>query len=296
MNALRSELKVLLTGSKGMLAKEFVSGCRNRKDYIIIAPEEEECNITDISSIKNAVNSINPQVLINCAAYTDVDACEANQEKAFSVNGEGVENLIQVCKENDILLVHFSTDFVFDGGKKSPYTEEDKQNPLGIYGESKLLGEQYLLNSHAGFFLIRTSWMYGNGWNNFVQAIINNAVNHTEVSVVDDQIGNPTWTRDIVDITLRLLKTEQYGIYNYSNEGECSWYEFACEIIRILQNSENKFHSTKIIPSKSAQLKRAAKRPAYSALSKSKIRAAIGIDIPHWKESLKKFLIEESEL
>ena len=289
-------MNVLLTGSKGMLAKEFIAGCRNRKDYTIIAPEEEECNITDVSSIKNAVNRINPQALINCAAYTDVDACEKNQEKAFSVNGEGVKNLAQVCEENDILLAHFSTDFIFDGGKKSPYTEEDEPNPLSIYGASKLLGERYLLNSHVKFFLIRTSWMYGNGGNNFVEAIIDNADNHPEVSVVDDQIGNPTWARDIVDITLRLLETELYGIYNYSNEGECSWYEFACEIIKILQNSENKFHSTKIVPAKSVQLKRDAERPAYSALSKSKIKSALGIDIPHWRESLKKFLIKESEL
>ena len=284
-------MRVLLTGSKGMLAEEFVSECRNRKDYTIIAPEEEECNITDISSIRNAVNNINPRALINCAAYTDVDACERNQEKAFSVNGEGVKNLIQICKENGILLVHFSTDFVFDGEKKSPYTEEDKPNPLSIYGESKLLGEQYLLNSHAGFLLIRTSWMYGNGGNNFVKAVINKASNQSEISVVDDQIGNPTWTRNIVDITLRLLEIKQYGIYNYSNEGECSWYEFACEIIKIFQNSENKFHSTRIISIKSAQSKRAAKRPAYSALNKSKIKSAIGVDIPHWRESLKKFLI-----
>jgi dTDP-4-dehydrorhamnose reductase len=289
-------LKILLTGSKGMLAREFISECRNRKDYTIIASDEKECNIADISSIKNAVSSINPQALINCAAYTDVDACEKNREKAFSVNGEGVKNLAQVCRENNITLAHFSTDFIFDGKKKSPYTEEDKPNPINIYGESKLLGEQYLLSSHAEFFLIRTSWMYGNGGNSFVEAIIENADNHPEVSVVDDQVGNPTWTRDIVDITLKLLETEQYGIYNYSNEGECSWYEFACEIIKILQNSENKFHSAKIVPAKSVQLKRDAERPAYSALSKSKIRAAIGIDIPHWRESLKKFLMGGTEL
>lgn len=279
-----------------MLAKEFVSECQNRKDYTIIAPDEEECNIIDISSIENAVDSINPQALINCAAYTDVDACERNQEKAFSVNGEGVKNLIQVCRENDILLVHFSTDFVFDGEKKSSYIEEDKPNPLNIYGESKLLGEQYLLNSHIRFFLIRTSWMYGKGEKNFVKAVISKASNQSEISVVDDQIGNPTWARDIVDITLRLLETKQYGMYNYSNKGECSRYEFACEIIKILQNSENKFHSTKIIPIKSAQSERAAKRPAYSALNKSKIKSAIAVDIPHWRESLKKFLIEGSEL
>ena len=279
-----------------MLAKEFISECRNRKDCTIIAPEEKECNITDISSIKNAVNSINPQVLINCAAYTDVDACERNQEKAFSINGEGVKNLAQVCKEKDILLVHFSTDFVFDGKKKSPYTEEDKPSPLSIYGESKLLGEQYLINSHIRFFLIRTSWMYGNRGDNFVKTIIDLANNQPEVSVVDDQIGSPAWTRDIVDITLRLLKTKRYGIYNYSNEGECSWYEFACEIIKILQNSEDKFRNTKVIPIKSSQLKRAAKRPAYSALNKRKIKAVIGIDISHWKESLKKFLIGGNKL
>ncbi len=274
-----------------MLAKEFVSECRNRKDYTIIAPEEEECDITDISSIRNAVNSINPQVLINCAAYTDVDACEANHEKAFEINGEALKNLMQVCKENDILLVHFSTDFVFDGKKESPYTEEDKPSPLSIYGASKLLGEQYLLNSDTRFFLIRTSWMYGNGGNNFVKAVINKTFNQSEIRIVDDQIGNPTWVKDIVDTSLRLLGTEEYGIYNYSNEGDCSWYEFACEIIKILQNSKNKFRNTKVIPIKSAQLKRAAKRPAYSALSKCKIEAAIGIKTPHWKESLERFLI-----
>ncbi|MCK4401076.1 dTDP-4-dehydrorhamnose reductase [bacterium] len=289
-------MKILLTGSNGMLAKEFISECRNRKDCAIIAPDERECDITDIASVRNVVKKIHPDTIINCAAFTDVDACEKNQEKAFSVNGEGVKNLSQVCEEKDILLAHFSTDFIFDGRKKSAYTEEDNPNPLGIYGESKLLGEQYLLSSHARFFLIRTSWMYGNGGNNFVEAVINNADNHPEVSVVDDQIGNPTWTRDIVDITLRLLETERYGIYNYSNEGECSWYEFACEIIRILQNSENKFHSAKIVPAKSVQLKRDAERPTYSALNKSKIKAIIGIEIPHWRESLKKFLIGGNEL
>jgi len=289
-------LKVLLTGSKGMLAKEFVSKCQKRTDCTIIALEREKCNITDFSSIRDAVGDISPDVIINCASYTDVNGCDRDQEKAFSVNGEGVKNLIQACKENDILLVHFSTDFVFDGEKKSPYTEQDKPNPLNIYGKSKLLGEQYLLNSHARFFLIRTSWMYGKGEKNFVKAVISKAINHPEIKVVDDQIGNPTWSGDIVDITLRLLETKQYGIYNYSNEGECSWYEFACEIIKTLQNLENKFHSTRIIPIKSAQLKRAAKRPAYSALNKSKIKSAIAVDIPHWRESLKKFLIERSEL
>ncbi len=283
-------MKILLTGSKGMLAKEFVSECRNRKDYTIIAPDEEECDIADISSIKNAVKNINPKVLINCAAYTDVDACESNKEKAFSINGEGVKNLVQVCSENGILLVHFSTDFVFDGKKESPYTEEDKPNPLSIYGASKLLGEKNLLNSDIRFFLIRTSWMYGKG-NNFVKAVTNKASDQSEISVVDDQVGNPTWTRDIVDITLRLLETEQYGIYNYSNEGDCSWYEFACEIIKILRNSGNKFRNTKVIPIKSAQLKRAAKRPAYSALSKTKIKTVIDVKIPHWRKSLERFLI-----
>ncbi|MDO9464812.1 MAG: dTDP-4-dehydrorhamnose reductase [bacterium] len=289
-------MKVLLTGSKGMLAKEFISECQKRTDYTIIALEREKCNITDFSSIRDAVRDIRPDVIINCASYTDVDGCERDQEKAFNVNGEGVKNLMQACRENDMLLVHFSTDFVFDGEKKSPYTEEDKPNPLNIYGKSKLLGEQYLLNSHIRFFLIRTSWMYGNGGRNFAKAVVDKVTNQSEISVVDDQIGNPTWVKDIVDITLRLLETKQYGIYNYSNEGECSWYEFACEIIKILQNSENKFHNTKVIPIKSAQLKRAAKRPAYSALNKSKIKSAVGIDVPHWRESLKKFLIEGSEL
>jgi len=245
-------------------------------------------NITDISNCETIFIKHKPQFCINAAAYTAVDKAESEPEKAYAINVIGAQNLAAVCKTHDTILLHVSTDFVFDGLATEPYSEEDVPNPTGVYGLTKLQGEQAIQNTWEKHFIIRTSWVYSQFANNFMKTMLRLASERDSLSVVSDQTGTPTNAVDLAECLLtivtfdfRLSTFDSYGIYNFSNEGQCSWYDFAKEIFRINNVSIN------LQPIPTTAYPTPAKRPAYSVLDKSKLKQVFGIEVKSWEASLK---------
>ncbi len=293
------EKKIVLIGANGMLA-----GAVKRLvpvGYKVHAYDLPEFDLTDSGQVFS-LRTLKPEIILNCAAYTNVDGCESQRELAMQVNGEGPGFLAELAKDIDALLVHVSTDFVFAGDKKEPYREDDPTGPLSVYGQSKLLGEQRIIESGLEkYFIVRTSWLYGQGGNNFVETMIRLAKERTELKVVDDQRGTPTWTDDLAAAIFKLLALvaaphvsprtphRPYGIYHFSNEGQCSWYQFAAEIIAQARHSESlKVENILPIPTEGYPLP--AQRPKYSVMSKEKYKAATGMQVPEWRESLRKYI------
>lgn len=281
--------QVALIGANGMLATAI------RKlapaDYVIQPYDLPAFDLTDPVQVLSLRDDA-PDIIINCAAFTNVDGCEIEQELALQVNGTGPGLLADLAKQTDAALVHISTDFVFSGDKNSPYQEDDQPNPLSVYGKSKLAGEQQVqLSGLDKYFIIRTSWLYGGGGNNFVETMIRLAKERTELKVVADQRGTPTWTEDLAKAIFALLRGDKYGIYHYSNDGECSWHEFACEIINQIRFVEAlQVKTIQPIPTEGYPLP--AVRPKFSVLSKEKIKQATGLEIPAWQQSLKFYLMQ----
>lgn len=278
--------KVLVTGANGQLGQ-----CLKELSVLYSSIEfkftsSQELDITNKKNIELFFTNSVYDYCINCAAYTAVDVAETDQEKAKAVNVHGVENLSEVCKANNTTLLHVSTDFVFDGNKNSPYAEEDDINPLSVYGQTKLDGEYKIQDVLTRFFIIRTSWLYSEYGNNFMKTMLRLGKQRTELSVVGDQIGTPTYAKDLAEVLLKIIidDNQNYGIYHYSNKGEISWYDFAKEIFAI---SANNIKLNKI---PSSAYPTPAVRPAYSVLSKEKIVENLKITIPNWKKSLKQAL------
>jgi dTDP-4-dehydrorhamnose reductase len=239
--------------------------------------------------VKDVVDKLAPQLIINCAAYTNVDGAEKQEHEALIVNGLGVQNLCLLCQEHDIPLVHFSTDYVFDGTKSGPYTIYDQTNPINAYGRSKLLGERYILWLLSKFYLIRTSWLFGLQGKNFIETMLELGQKQKQVSVVNDQRGCPTWTRHLAEATIALVETGRYGIYHVTNSEPTTWFDFTKEIFR-LSGIE-----TAMVPVTSEQFPRPAKRPANSVLDHFPLREVIGRDMPSWKEALREYLAQRKE-
>ena len=279
--------RVALIGANGMLAAAI------RKlapaDYAIQTYDLPDFDLTDKTQVL-ALRANAPDIIINCAAFTNVDGCETQQELAMQVNGAGPGLLAELARQTGAVLLHISTDFVFDGHKTSPYLEDDLPNPLSVYGKSKLAGEQQIQQSDLDkYFIIRTSWLYGAGGSNFVETIIRLAKERSELKIVADQRGTPTWTEDLARAIFALLRGDRYGLYHYSNDGECSWHEFACEIINQVRFVEAlQVKEVQQIPTEGYPLP--AVRPKYSVLSKEKIKQATGLAIPFWQLSLKTYL------
>jgi dTDP-4-dehydrorhamnose reductase len=249
------------------------------------------CNSTDLD-ISNKENcqavfrKIKPDYCINAAAYTAVDKAESEQYKAELINVIGAKNLAETCNELDAKLIHISTDFVFDGSNNIPYTENQIPNPRGVYGQTKLDGEKEIQNVFQNYYIIRTSWVYSQFGNNFMKTMLRLASERTSLSVVNDQIGTPTNAVDLAEALVQIvINNNQYGIYNFSNEGQCSWYDFAKKIFEI--NNVN--IDLKAIPT--SEFPTPAERPKYSVLDKSKIKSTFGITIKTWEESLKSIKI-----
>ncbi|MBI3593463.1 MAG: dTDP-4-dehydrorhamnose reductase [Nitrospirae bacterium] len=272
-------IKVLLSGSKGMLAHAFLK--KKPNDWSILATDIEELDIRNRVQVHKTVGDYGPNLIINCAAFTRVDDCETERELAFSINAKGAGTMAESAREIEAKLVHFSTDYIFDGTKKSPYLEDDPPNPISVYGSSKLAGERNVRNASENHLLIRTQWLYGDGGNHFVKTILNLAKERDSIKVVNDQFGSPTWTEDLVDATIALIHKESIGTYHVVNSGECSWYDFAREIVK------EAGLSTKVIPCSTAEFPRPAKRPSYSVLSVDKTSNVLGQVIPGWKDSLR---------
>jgi len=281
-------MKVLVTGSAGMLAKDLIP-LLSKRGYEVLAPPEDKLDITNLKVVRGVVDKIAPELIINCAAYTNVDGAEKQEHQALVVNGLGVQNLCLLCQEHDISLVHFSTDYVFDGTKPSPYTIYDQTNPINAYGRSKLLGEKYIVWLLSKFYLIRTSWLFGLQGKNFIETMLEFGQKQKQVSVVNDQRGCPTWTRHLAEATIELIETERYGIYHVTNSEPTTWFDFTKEIFRLSNIS------TEVLPVTSEQFPRPAKRPSNSVLDHFPLKEVIGRDMPSWKEALKEYLAQRKE-
>ncbi len=281
-------MKALVTGSAGMLAKDLIP-CLLKMSHEVLAPPEDKLDITNLGVVKHAVDEFAPELIINCAAYTNVDEAEKQEHQALMVNGLGVQNLCILCQEHDIPLVHFSTDYVFDGTKPSPYTIYDETNPINAYGRSKLLGEKYILWLLSKFYLIRTSWLFGLHGKNFIETMLEIGQKQKQVSVVTDQKGCPTWTRHLAEATVALIETGRYGIYHVTNSEATTWFDFTKEIFRLAGMS------TEVLPITSEQFPRPAKRPSNSVLDPFPLKEVLGRGMPSWKVALKEYLSQRKE-
>ncbi|MEG0378622.1 MAG: dTDP-4-dehydrorhamnose reductase, partial [Eubacterium sp.] len=240
-------------------------------------------------AIESIIEKEKPNIIINCGAMTNVDGCETNEAAAFRINAEGPKNLAEISKEKDIVLVHVSTDYVFDGngiceaGKARPYVETDPIDPKTVYGASKAKGEEYVSNIADKYFIVRTAWLYGDG-NNFVKTMLKLAANHPQITVVSDQIGSPTSTTDLAAAIIELMQTKEYGLYHGTCEGQCSWYDFAVEIF-------NKSGvDVKVLPVTSEEFSSPTPRPKYSVLENKGLEDLKINVFRHWEAALTDYL------
>lgn len=289
---------ILITGANGQLGSElrFLLGSdqisETLKTATILFTDQDELDITDFDAIERFLKANSVSVIINCAAYTAVDKAEDDSELCEKVNSTAPGNLAKAAKLNEALLFHISTDYVFDGKGPVPYKESDKRDPQSVYGLTKVKGEDAVVNSGAHFIIIRTSWLYSQFGGNFVKTISKLSCEKPSLNVVFDQIGTPTYARDlagaILEICSQYLSQKEagkeakfpFGTYHYSNEGVCSWYDFAIEI------ASNSCSDCNVFAVTSDQFLTKAKRPPYSVMDKSKIKLTFGISIPHWRDSL----------
>jgi len=284
--------KILVTGANGQLGNEIRRICRNFPGLEFIFTDVDMLDITNPDAVSVFMEASRPAIVVNCAAYTNVDAAEENVKNVRKINSLAPQVLAAACAMQDAFLIHISTDYVFDGEATEPYSEDDETNPISVYGNSKLEGEEKIRTVFDNYLIIRTSWMYSEFGHNFVRTIISLAKERETLEIVNDQFGSPTYARDlancIIDIIIKsILNPKAYlpGVYHYSNQGSCSWFEFAQEILDIAG-----IKSCKLIPVSSEQFPSVAKRPRYSVLDTSKVRQSFGIGIPNWRDSLRECL------
>lgn len=280
---------ILVTGANGQLGSELRKIGFSALDEVFYT-DVAELDITDYAAVEKFVKDNEIDTIINCAAYTAVDKAEEEPELAAKINTEAVSNLARAAAKEGCLLIHISTDYVFDGTGTKPYSEKDKPCPVSVYGRTKLAGEEAILKSRCFHIIIRTAWLYSSFGNNFVKTILRLASERTEINVVSDQVGSPTYAGDLAAAIVAIMDSEERieheGIYHYSNEGVCSWYDFAAEIVR-LSGKE-----CRVKPVTTADYPTKTQRPAYSVLDKSKIKKTFGIEIPEWKDALAKMMNE----
>ncbi len=274
-------MKILLSGANGMLGRDLIA-CLAATHEVHPFPLAA-LDITDGRAVTEAVADIGPELIVNCAAYTDVDGCEDHQERAWRVNALGPRHLALAAERIGAALLHVSTDYVFDGTADTPYTEFDLVAPVTAYGRSKLAGEEEVRRHCARHFIVRSAWLYGAHGSNFVGTMLRLAAERDTLNVVMDQVGNPTWTVELAGVIARLIETESYGTYHATATGEISWHGFALEILRL------KGRVTDVLPVTSEQFPRPARRPAYSALDNLCLRN-LGITMRPWAEALAEYL------
>lgn len=281
---------IWLIGNKGMLGHDVEESLK--KNNIKYCATDIEVDIASLNFLKQYAKNIKFKYIINCAAYTDVDGAETEQEQAYLINGEAVKNLALVAKENDAVLIHISTDYVFDGNRRDLYKEKDTTNPLSVYGKSKLNGEEYIQDILEKYYIFRTAWLYGKYGGNYIYTILRLLHEKKEVKVVNDQFGSPTFTKDLSDVIIKIIKKKysRYGIYHFTNEGITTWYEYAKEIHRIARDNRLCDREVNIIPVKTEEYPLPAKRPEYSRLSKEKIKKNLKIKIRFWQKALEEFI------
>ncbi len=276
-------MRILVLGHKGMLGSDLMLRLAGNHD--VKGKDVDAFDIVSEDDCRRVVQECSPEVVINAAAYTNVDGCETNREGCFAVNAVGVKNIALACRGKGITLVHFSTDYVFDGRKRSPYAEGDPPAPLNVYGASKLEGERHLQAFAESYLLIRTAWLYGRYGKNFVKTIQEKASVVKTLEVVDDQIGSPTYSRDLAAAVELLIEGGHRGIFHVTNRGRCSWYEFACKIVQYAGITD-----VTVRPIGSERISRPARRPAWSVLSGRKFTAESSMTMPTWQRALRNYL------
>ncbi len=274
---------IFVIGAAGQLGQELVrpyETCAPEAAVLMQGADLPEVDITDAARVMAALERVRPRAVINAAAYTDVDGCETHAEQAYAVNAAGPENLARACRQVGCKLVHVSTDYVFDGRKRTPYDVDDPVNPQGVYGKSKAEGERRIRESGVDHVIVRTSWLFGTAGKNFVKTILERVAQRDELRVVTDQVGRPTYAPDLAAVLLALAQSDLAGTYHFANAGECSWHAFATEVLR--QAGWLK----PVRPISAAELGRPAPRPAYSVLDTRRLTDDTGIVPRPWQAAL----------
>ena len=279
-------MRILVTGSDGQLGNCLrLASAKSSNTYIFT--DVDDIDITDAEAVSLGVKANDFNVIVNCAAFTDVERAESQEDIAALINGRAVAHLAQAAKETGATLIHISTDYVFDGTANKPLSEDAPTGPHSAYGRTKLLGEQAIEKSGCKALIIRTAWLYSEFGRNFVKTMLRLTSERDEVKVVADQIGSPTYARDLAEIIVHIIDTESFkgreGIYHFTDEGVCSWFDLAKMTAEIAGNTR-----CRVTPCHSSEYPSAVDRPAYSVLDKSKIKATFGIDIPYWVDALRK--------
>lgn len=282
---MRVIITILVTGAQGQLGSNLVSILKS-EGYNVVGTGKSELDITNEKEVDKVISLLKPDIIIHCAAYTQVDKAELEPDRAFLINGIGTRNIAIAAESNQSKLIYISSDYVFNGNTSSVYNEFSSVDPINIYGRSKLAGERMVRDFHSRFFIIRTSWIFGPNGDNFVKSMLQLSREKERLKVVDDQIGSPTYTVDLSNCIVKLMETNKYGIYHISNTGSCSWYEFAKEIF--LQTND----FIQVEPCTSEEFPRIAKRPKFSVMDQMGLRINHIPQMPHWKDALQRFLME----
>ena len=284
-------MKILITGSKGQVAKELERILLEEK-ITYQSFDSKELDISSEAQLRHKVESWDPNIIINCAAYTNVEGAEVYKEKALNVNVIGVKNLVKICLEKDIVLIHISSDYVFDGRSLNHYSENSIPNPLNFYGATKLIGDMIISSMLSNYFIVRTSWVYGSSGNNFLRNIAKKIIKKESLQVVGDQIGSPTSSKSISQFIIFLCKCvknrkfKNYGLYNFCNAGQITWYEFAKQIILTLKQKKIIESPIKLTKIRSSEIKSKARRPKRAVLSTDKASRLLNYKMRDWKDEL----------
>ena len=280
---------ILVTGSTGQLGSDVVKELLKR-GYSTLSPNRSEFNLCSEDSIRNYILNSNCEAIVHCAAYTQVDKAEDEKDLCIKINATATKHIVKCAKILDIPMIYISTDYVFDGTKDGEYTENDETNPINIYGERKLAGEKYVQEILDKYYIVRTSWVFKINGKNFIETMLRLSKANNQLSIVNDQIGSPTYTKDLSRLLVDMLETSKYGLYHATNEGYCSWYEFANTIFKLANiNIDIKAINSNEYASR-------AKRPLNSKLSKDKLIEYGFKPLPHWEDALKDYLIRRRDL
>lgn len=281
-------MRILVTGAKGQLGVDVVNLLD--KKHEVIGMDRQQLDVTNPEECTYVIQRLQPDVVIHCAAFTQVDLAEREADQAFLVNAKGSRNIAIASEVVGAKIVYISTDYVFDGSHTVPYHANDKTNPINVYGKSKLAGEHFIQSHSSKYYIIRTSWLYGKYGNNFVKTMLKLSSTRDEITVVADQLGSPTYTIDLVKFLANLIETDHYGIYHASNTGSCTWYEFAQAIFK-LSNIKINVH-----PCSTEEYQIAAPRPMYSVLDHNSILSHGFQDLRPWEEALRAYLLDNGTI
>lgn len=287
-------MKVLVTGVKGQLGYDCMNELASR-GYEAIGVDVDDCDITDAAAVERVISSANPDVVIHCAAWTAVDLAEDEDkiETVRRVNATGTENIAKMCKKLDCKMIYISTDYVFDGEGTRPWEPDDERNPLNVYGQTKYEGELAVEENLSKYFIVRIAWVFGVNGKNFIKTMLNLGKTHDKLTVVSDQVGTPTYTKDLSRLLVDMAESDKYGRYHATNEGGyISWYDFTVEIMKQASKYNEAYAKVSVSPVDSSAYPAKAKRPANSRMDKSKLVANGFEPLPTWQDALSRYLLE----